>query len=101
MPAILRVSLVPDWARRALRLSLALAFFTSIAIWLWPVPRECAGWGGAGRGASSVHTYTRMPCVSVSSARPANLALLRHCTHHNHRQQSRCARSGAMRSCRP
>lgn len=37
---VLKVSQVPDWGRRAIRLSLALTFFTTIAIWLWPVPGE-------------------------------------------------------------
>lgn len=35
---VLKVSQVPDWGRRAIRLSLALAFFTSIASTLWIVP---------------------------------------------------------------
>jgi hypothetical protein len=38
---VIKVSQVPDWGRRAIRLSLALTFFTTIAIWLWPVPGEC------------------------------------------------------------
>lgn len=35
---VLKVSQIPDWGRRAIRLSLALTFFTTIAITLWPVP---------------------------------------------------------------
>jgi hypothetical protein len=35
---VLKVSQVPDWGRRAIRLSLALVFFTTIATTLWPVP---------------------------------------------------------------
>jgi hypothetical protein len=51
---VLKVSQVPDWGRRAIRLSLALIFFTTIAITLWPVPGTvvqlpCIGLGGEER----------------------------------------------------
>ncbi|KAF8062102.1 hypothetical protein HT031_004362 [Scenedesmus sp. PABB004] len=43
---IVKVSQVPDWERRAMRLSLGLAFFTSLSLTLWLVPeRFRAEWG--------------------------------------------------------
>lgn len=38
---LLKVSRVPDWGRRAIRLSLALIFFTTLGLTLWLVP---GGW---------------------------------------------------------
>jgi hypothetical protein len=37
---LLKVSQVPDWERRAIRLSLGLVFFTSLGLTLWAVPGE-------------------------------------------------------------
>jgi hypothetical protein len=37
---LLKVSQVPDWERRAIRLSLGLVFFTTFGLTLWAVPGE-------------------------------------------------------------
>eukprot|EP00879_Flechtneria_rotunda_P009260 GHRR01009694.1.p2 GENE.GHRR01009694.1~~GHRR01009694.1.p2 ORF type:complete len:104 (+),score=26.50 GHRR01009694.1:313-624(+) len=46
MGALSWSSQVPDWGRRAIRLALALVFFTSLGLTLWAVPeRYRAEWG--------------------------------------------------------
>eukprot|EP00882_Tetradesmus_deserticola_P032897 GHRQ01037538.1.p1 GENE.GHRQ01037538.1~~GHRQ01037538.1.p1 ORF type:complete len:154 (+),score=48.84 GHRQ01037538.1:1272-1733(+) len=37
---LLKVSQVPDWERRAIRLSLGLVFFTTLGLTLWAVPEQ-------------------------------------------------------------
>lgn len=40
MSIILKVSQVPDWGRRAIRLALSLIFFTYLGHTLWLVPGQ-------------------------------------------------------------